>query len=363
MSVFEAPDFAEHDIVQFCRDARSGLSAIIAVHDRALGPAAGGCRMWPYVSSVAALRDVLRLSRAMSYKNAMAGLPLGGGKSVIIGDPATDKTPALFRALGRFIDGLGGAYIGAEDVGVTPEDMAQVASQTGHVAGLNKGAHASGDPSPLTAYGVFRGIEAAAAHKLGRDDLEGLRVAVQGVGHVGYYLCQRLAEAGAELVVADVDAAALARVRDEFSAHIVAPQDILAAPVDVLAPCAMGAVLNDQAIARLQAVIVAGSANNQLAAPRHGASLRARGILYAPDYVINAGGIINAADEMLGRDYDRGKVVVQVSAIYDTLRDVFARAEAEQKPTNVVADAMARQRLAAAQRKKYGAAARFPKVA
>ena len=351
MVVFSAPAYAEHDSVQFCRDRRAGLYAIIAIHDTTLGPACGGCRMWPYESEEDAIRDVLRLSRGMSYKNAMADLAFGGGKSVIIGDPKHDKTESLLRAFGRFINALGGRYITAEDVGVSVSDMEIVAQETQWACGLEHGGAASGDPSPMTAFGVFVGIKAAVRHKLHRDDLNGLRVAVQGVGHVGYHLCRLLHEAGARLIVTDIDTAALARVQGEFGAEVVALDAICAADVDVFAPCALGGVINDDSLAVLNAKIVAGSANNQLAEPRHDAELKRRGILYAPDYVINAGGIINCTGEIQGH-YSRDEAQRKTAAIYDTLAEVFHAAGAEDRPTGEVADDIARRRIEDARARK-----------
>lgn len=346
MSVFSHPAFDAHEAVHFVHDAASGLKAIIAVHSTARGPGAGGCRMWNYASDDAALHDVLRLSRGMSYKNAMADLPLGGGKAVILGDSAADKSPGLFAAFGRAVDSLGGQYVTAEDVGISVRDMAQVAQQTRHVSGLPQaGAGAAGgDPSPKTARGVFYGIQAAVKVRLGRDSLQGLRVAVQGLGHVGYHLCRNLHQAGVELVVADIDAAAVERVCAEFAARAVGVNEILGQAVDVLAPCALGGILNTESIPRLQASIVAGGANNQLLRDADGQVLAERGILYAPDYVINAGGIINVAAEYLG-SMDDAQVDDKVRAIGPRLAEIFAMAEREQRPTNEVADQMARARI------------------
>jgi leucine dehydrogenase len=287
----------------------------------------------------------------MTYKAAMAGLPLGGGKSVIIGDSRRDKSPALFRAFGRAVEDLGGRYITGEDVGTNPDDMALVAEETRHVAGLAQG---SGDPSPVTAYGVFLGIQAVAKHRLGRDTLHGLTVAVQGAGHVGYHLCRSLHEAGASLVVTDVNAAAVDRVVNEFDARAVASDAIFAVEADILAPCALGGAINDETLPLLKVAAVAGAANNQLAEPRHGDALARRGILYAPDYVINAGGLINIAWDILDRGpYDHEQALAQVRHIHDTLLDIFARSDAEGRPPHEVADAMARDRLAKLNPRRY----------
>lgn len=350
-TVFDAPDFDNHELVLFGRDGESGLKAIVAVHDTAFGPACGGCRMWPYATEADAIRDVLRLSRGMSYKNAMAGLPLGGGKSVIIGDSRTSKTEGLLRAFGRVVDSLGGRYIAAEDVGITVADVQTMGLETRHVAGLSKGHDASGDPSPFTAYGVYLGIKAAVRHRLGADSLKGVRVAVQGLGNVGSHLVRRLAEDGAILYVSDIHADNVARSVDAHGAMAVDPARIHAADVDVFAPCALGAVINPATIVDLRATVIAGGANNQLSVDAMGGELRDRGILYAPDYVINAGGIINVAGEVLN-GYDRADVLRRVERIPATLTDIFRRAEREGRPTSMIADEMARERLAAARAAK-----------
>ena len=341
MPIFAHPEFDDHERVVFGHDAETGLNAIIAIHNTNLGPALGGCRMWPYASEAEALTDALRLSRGMTYKSALAGLPLGGGKAVILGDPRKDKTEALFLAMGRFVDSLGGAYVTAEDVGVSVDDVDTIARATCHVAGTRAGG--AGDPSPSTAYGVLMGIRAAVTHKLDRNSLDGARVAVQGVGHVGYHLCRLLHEAGAKLTVTDIDGAAVECVADEFGAKPVAPDAITGVEGEVFAPCALGAVIDDQTLERLQAPIVAGSANNQLAEPRHGIELMRRGVLYAPDYVINAGGVINISHE--GPNYDKQAAVDHVARIHDTLREIFGRAEASSIPTSEAADHLAEERF------------------
>ncbi|MDE1148282.1 MAG: Glu/Leu/Phe/Val dehydrogenase [Azospirillaceae bacterium] len=348
--LFDAPDFDNHELVLFGRDPESGLKAIIAVHDTTMGPACGGCRMWPYATEADAVKDVLRLSRGMSYKNVMAGLPLGGGKSVLIGDPKTAKSDGLFRAFGRMIESLGGRYIAAEDVGITVADVQVMGRETSHVAGLNHGAAASGDPSPFTAYGVYLGIKAAVSHRLGTDSLKGVRVAVQGLGNVGSNLCQRLADDGAILTVSDIFAEQVGRAVERFGATAVDPALIHAQDVDVFAPCALGGVLNDQSLGQLKAKVVAGGANNQLAVDAIGRQLRSMGVLYAPDYVINGGGIINVAGEV-GGAYAKDAILAKVEAIHGTLADIFRRADAQDRPTNEVADQMARERLAAGRAK------------
>ncbi len=351
METLDTRDVDGHELI-VCEDhAATGLRAIIAIHSTVLGPAAGGCRMWPYATTADALFDVLRLSRGMSYKNAIAGLPFGGGKAVIIGEPPKHKTPQLFEAFGRFVDSLGGRYVTAEDVGTTTSDMANVARVTRYVAGLRRApGQAGGDPAPKTALGVFLGIKAAVGFKLGRSDLEGLSIAVQGLGNVGYDLAGLLAAAGARLKVADVRKAAVERVCDELKASAVAVEDVLDEDVDILAPCALGAVLNAHSIPRLRARIVAGAANNQLAQERDGQALLAAGILYAPDYVINAGGIINVSREYQGGATE-AQVLEDIGQIPLRLTEIFERARRENRATNEVADEMARERLGARRQK------------
>ena len=348
MHLFDHPDFDGHEQVVFCCEPASGLRAIIAIHDTTLGPSLGGCRMWPYAGDEEALRDVLRLSRGMTYKSALAGLPLGGGKSVIVGNPRTDKSEALLRAMGRNVERLGGRYIVAEDSGTSVPDIKTMALETSHVSGVAEkatdgGATRSGDPSPATAYGVFVGMKAAVRHRLDRSDLEGLTVAIQGVGHVGAHLARHLRDAGARLWIADIDAERVRQVADTLSAAPVGVDEVFDLDVDVFAPCALGAILNDDTLARLSARVVAGAANNQLAEPRHGQVLSDRGVLYAPDYVINAGGVIDVYHERAG--YDHARVMSHIESIADTLTEIFTRADAERKPTAVVADRMARQRV------------------
>jgi len=345
MGVFELPEYDRHEEVAFHHDVRTGLRAIVAIHSTVLGPAAGGCRFWAYPSSTEAVADVLRLSRGMSYKNAMANLAFGGGKAVIIADPRRPKTPELFEAYGRFVDSLGGRYITAEDVGTSTADMESVARHTRYVSGLARHAGCvGGDPGPRTALGVHLGLKAAARFRLGRSDLQDLKVAVQGVGGVGYHLCRLLRAEGARLYVADVRAAALERAADEFGAIPVEAQDILHQDVEVFAPCALGAVLNARSIARLRARVVAGAANNQLSLDRDGLSLHAAGVLYAPDYVINAGGIINVFHEYYGVSSE-AQVSAAIAGIPARLTDIFERSRRENRPTNTVADELARARI------------------
>lgn len=344
MPVFDHPEFDHHQQIVFGSDEASGLRAIIAIHDTTRGPALGGLRIFPYASDAEALTDVLRLSRGMSYKSALADLPLGGGKAVIIADPRRHKTPELLRAMGRLVDSLGGAYITAEDSGSSEDDMRLIAEATEHVGGLPRHGQASGDPSPFTAWGVYCALRSAVRHRLGRDDLTGLRVAVQGVGHVGAHLARHLRAAGAQLVLTDVDTAALAHLAEELGAESVAPGAIVDAEVDVFAPCALGAALTEDVVARLKATVVCGAANNQLATPELAERLQERGILYTPDYVANAGGVIEIAWQRR-EDYSREAVMAHIEGIGTTLGEIFARAEREGQSPAIVADALARERF------------------
>jgi leucine dehydrogenase len=346
MKIFERLARHEHEQLVFCSDVTSGLRAIIAIHDTTLGPALGGCRMWPYTSDEEALEDVCRLSRGMTYKAAAAGLNLGGGKAVILMDPRKDKSEAIFRAFGRFIEGLAGRYITAEDVGTSVADMVHVRMETQYVTGIPRALGGSGDPSPLTALGVYRGMKACARKVFGSDDLAGRRVAIQGMGNTGYHLAEYLREEGAKLFVTDIDAERVGRAVQELGAEPLAADAIYDADVDIFAPAALGGTINDDTIPRLKALIVAGSANNQLAdEARHGAELRRRGILYAPDFVINAGGLINVANELVG--YNREVALTQVNAIDDIITRIIGIAEVEDIPTSVAANKLAEARIRA----------------
>jgi leucine dehydrogenase len=346
MNVFDHPEFDQHESVHFVEDADSGLQAIIAIHSTALGPAAGGCRRWQYVDSDAALTDALRLARGMTYKNAIAGLRFGGGKSVILANNAAPKSPELFRAFGRAVESLSGQYVTAEDVGCTVDDMRSVNEETNYVSGLpQSGNTAGGDPSPMTAMGVFLGIRAAVQARLGRDSLEDVSVAVQGVGHVGLNLCRLLNEAGARLIVADVNRHNLQMALDELPVKEVAPNVLLYSKVDVLAPCALGNVLTAQTIPNIQAKVIAGAANNQLATEQDGTRLTELEILYAPDYVINAGGIINVEHEYFGNSSEK-LVLAEVGEIPKRLNAIFAEAKESGEATNLIADRMARRIVA-----------------
>ncbi|AXQ28587.1 Glu/Leu/Phe/Val dehydrogenase [Solimonas sp. K1W22B-7] len=348
--MFSSSGYDAHESVTFFSDAASGLRGVVAIHSTRLGPAFGGCRAWFYDNDEAALQDALRLSRGMSYKNAVAGLPLGGGKAVIIRKPGETVTPAQFEAFGRIVEQLGGRYITAEDVGVSMSDMIHVARSTAHVGGLPQaGQAAGGDPSPKTAYGVYCGILAAIQARLSTRSFSGLKIAVQGLGSVGRNLCERLHAAGAELVVADINAAACEAAQQRFGARVVPVGEILFQAVDVVAPCALGGILNAQTIPRIRAPIIAGGANNQLATAEDGQRLHDRHVLYAPDYVINAGGIICAAAEYL-RTGSEDQVWARVARIEQTLAGVFLESVSTDTPPHLVADALALQRLSPAPR-------------
>jgi leucine dehydrogenase len=322
-------------------DEAAGYQGIVVVHSTALGPAIGGTRYWSYKTEDDAMTDALRLARGMTYKNALAGLPFGGGKSIIIRDGNAVDREQLFRAHGRMVNSLAGKYFTAEDVGTSPADMEYVLQETTYVGGLQG---RSGDPSPHTARGVFRAMQATAKHKWGNDDLAGKTVAIQGCGHVGYFLAGELARVGANLIVTDVDAAKVKRVVEDYGASTVAPEEIYSAAADILAPCALGGVLNDQTIPQLKATLVVGGANNQLLEPRHGDLLEERGILYAPDYAANAGGVINGGcREML--QWGVPETLAKIDAIYETLLKIFALAEQEKIPTYQAADRLAEERF------------------
>ena len=343
-TVWDYPDFDAHEVLHFVTDAKSGLRALIAMHSTHLGPAAGGTRFWHYADDGEAVTDALRLSRGMSYKNAMAGLPLGGGKAVILADADRTKTPAMIAAFGKAVDRLGGNYVTAEDVGMSVADMIAIREQTRFVAGLPVGGGAvGGDPGPHTSLGVFLGIKAAVRRALGKDSLAGLRLAIQGAGSVAGGVARHAASEGAQLVIADVDHARVQQLATETGADIVDPANLLSTPADIVSPCALGAILTEESIAALDAPIVAGGANNQLAKPGDGERLAARGILYAPDYVINAGGIINVSTEYLG-DGDYSLVRERIETIPVKLEQIWAESAESGRDPASVADAMA-QRL------------------
>lgn len=345
MNIFDRISEYGYEQVVFCQDKETGLKAIIAIHDTTLGPALGGTRMWNYSSEEEALQDVLRLARGMTYKNAAAGLDLGGGKAVIIGDPKTDKNEAFLRAFGKYVDSLNGRYITAEDVGTTESDMDIINLETEFVAGTSTGS-GTGDPSPVTALGIYKGMKATAEAAFGSDSLADKTIAIQGVGHVAYNLCKLLHTEGAKLIVTDINQVAIDRAINDFGATAVKPDEIYSVDCDIYSPCALGGTLNDETIAQLKAKAIAGSANNQLLENRHGDLLHEKGIIYAPDYVINSGGVINVADELKG--YDRERVLKNVEGIYTILKNVFKISKENNIPTYVAADRLAEDRINAA---------------
>jgi leucine dehydrogenase len=340
MEIFERMSKRQHEQLVFWNEPEIGYKGIIAIHDTTLGPALGGTRFWNYATDVEAIEDSLRLARGMTYKSALAGLNLGGGKSVIIGDPSVRDREMIFRAHGRAVESLAGRYITAEDVGTSPADMEFVHMETDHVVGLMG---KSGDPSPVTAFGVYQGMKAAAHHKYGNDSLDGKHVTVQGVGHVGYFLCQDLAEEGAQLTVSDIDPEKVAVVVDEFGAKAVSPDEIYGVKADIFAPCALGAIVNDDTLKVLDVDIIVGGANNQLAEPRHSREVEAKGILYGPDYLVNAGGLINVYAEIEGWPAERSKR--KAGEIYNTLLRILELAEADGITTAEASDKVAEQRM------------------
>jgi leucine dehydrogenase len=350
MILFDHMEKYDYEQLIFCQDKNAGLQAIIVIHDTTLGPALGGARMWAYASEEAAIKDALRLARGMTYKNAAAGLALGGGKAVIIGDPAKDKNEALLRAFGRFVQNLNGRYITAEDVGMTVKDMDIVYQETRYVTGVSLELGSSGDPSPATAYGVYCGMKAAAKEVFGDDSLRGRTIAIQGIGNVGFHLCKHLHEEGADMIVTDIHQQQVNKAMQAFAATAVKVDEIYDVDCDIFAPCALGAILNDETIARLRCKIVAGSANNQLEEERHGDLLHEKGIVYAPDYVINAGGAIHVADELNG--YNRARALKKVEGIYDHILTVFEIAKHGQIPNAKAADRMVEERIASVRRSK-----------
>jgi leucine dehydrogenase len=347
-----------YEKVVMAEDPKIGFKSIIAVHDTTLGPALGGLRMWPYESEIQALTDVLRLSRGMTYKSAVARTGLGGGKSVIFGDPRKDKRPEVFRAMGEFVESLGGRYITAEDVGTSVGDMKWIREKTNWVTGRAREEGGSGDPSPFTSYGVFLGIKAFVEEELKRKSLKGVKVAVQGAGHVGWFLMGRLRESGCEVTVCDVDRTKVDAAVKEFGAKTCDPEAVYALPVDVFAPCALGAVVNDRTLPQFKCRVIAGGANNQLHEPRHGEELKRRGIAYAPDYVINAGGVINVSFELLPGGYDEAQSTRKVEGIYDTLKQILRLSADEDITTADAADRLAEEILEEGRRRKEKSAAK-----
>lgn len=343
MDLFDRLGVYDHEQLILCSNRQAGLKAVIAIHDTTLGPALGGCRMWTYESDEEAIEDALRLARGMTYKAAAAGLNFGGGKTVIIGDPAKDKSEALFRSLGIYIEALGGRYITAEDVGTTVEDMEVIRLETRYVTGISTSRGGSGDPSQVTAYGIYRGMKACLEEAFGESSLKGRTVAIQGAGHVGYHLAELIFKEKGKIYVSDINDKALGRVINQFGAIPVHPDEIYQVSCDIFSPCALGSILNDDTIPQLRCKIVAGSANNQLDEERHGRLLYKKGIFYAPDYVINAGGLINVADELEG--YNHARALKAASKIYDNVARVIAISKRDKIPTHVAADRMAEERI------------------
>ncbi|WP_170762332.1 Glu/Leu/Phe/Val family dehydrogenase [Ruegeria lacuscaerulensis] len=338
-------DVPEHERVIEFKDAKLGLLGYVAIHSTQLGPAAGGVRMRPYDHPAEALNDALRLSRGMTFKNAAADLPLGGGKAVIVGDPATDKTPALLQAFGRVVQQLEGQYWTAEDMGMTPADMAQIGTETAYVAGLSDGDYASGDPSPITARGIYNAIRVVAAHRFGCAALKGWTVAVQGLGNVGWHLCRLLHDDGAKLIVTDINPEQIARAVERFSAKAVETNEIYAVEADIFAPCAIGGILNEVSIPQLKVAAVAGGANNQLATDADADRLHARGILYAPDFVANGGGIVNVATEILQVEDREAWVGLRLRSMENTMDRILTRARAESVSPHKVAASIVQELL------------------
>ena len=349
MDLFSKMEEYDYEQLILCQDKSTGLKAIIAIHDTTLGPALGGTRICEYESDEEAIEDALRLARGMTYKNAAAGLNLGGGKAVIIGDPRKIKSEALFRAFGRFVEGLNGRYITGEDMNATQQDASYINCETDYIVGLETG---SGNPSPVTAYGVFKGIQAALNEVYGSDDLTGKTVAIQGLGAVGRRLAERLHEAGAKLYVTTRDKAKIDKAVAELGATAVSLDEIHGVECDVFSPCARGAIINDKTIEKFKCKIIAGAANNQLAESRHGDMLHEKGILYVPDYIINSGGVINIIDDISGREYNRENAMKNTARIYDSCKKVFEIAKRDNIPTYKAADIMAEERIAAVGRIK-----------
>ncbi len=343
--LFETLDTSGHEQVVFCHNKDAGLRAIIALHSTVLGPALGGVRMRPYPSSEAAINDALRLSRTMTYKNALAGLNVGGGKAVIIGDPKTDKSEVLFRAFGHFVESLGGRYITSEDVGTDVNDMEQIYLESEYVTGVHQAHGGSGDPAPFTAYGALQALMASLNRKLGHEEVSKASIAIQGLGHIGMELVKLLKERGAKLIVTDLDAALVERAVSEYGAEAVKPDEIYEVAADVFAPCALEGAINQDTLPRLKAGIICGTANNQLADAATGEELHRRGILYAPDYVVNAGGVMNVSLEIDG--YNRERAMRLIRSIYHNLEKVFALSSREDIPPQLAADRMAEARIGA----------------
>lgn len=349
--IFERIAHEDYEQIVYCNDPRVGLKAIISMHSTVLGPATGGCRMWAYKNEQEALVDVLRLSKGMTYKNSISGLNWGGGKAVIIGDSKTQKTPAMLQRFGEYVERLGGHYITAKDVGIAAEDLKNVKSKCKHVLGIDGVPGSSGDPSPATAWGVYHGMRACAKHALGANTLKGLTVAMQGLGSVNYYMLEHIMADGAKVIACDIDQTVIERATKKYNIEIVSPDSIYDVPCDIFAPGALGATVNANTLKRLKTKIIAGAANNQLATVEDGLEVTKRGIVYAPDYAINAGGVINIYYEGAAGPYSKTKAFDHVSRIEQTITDILNRAKAEKLPTYVVADRIAEERIDKARRK------------
>jgi leucine dehydrogenase len=346
MEVLSMMQAMGHEQLVFCQDERTGLKAIIAVHNTVLGPSLGGTRMWSYASEAEAIKDVLRLSRGMTYKSAISGLNLGGGKAVIIGDARKDKSEALFRRFGQFVNSLDGKYITAEDVGISPADISYVAMETDYVAGLPVSQGGSGDPSPVTAHGVYMGMKGAAQFAYGSDSLKGKKVAVQGVGHVGAFLVEKLIKEGAKVTITDIHEESIKSITSRFDVNVVSVHEIYDVDMDIYAPCALGATINDDTIDKLKCSVIAGAANNQLdEESKHGQILLEKGIVWAPDFLVNAGGIINCYSEVA--DYEPNWAMQEVERIYETTQAILTKSRDEGIPSYLAANRMAEDRIAA----------------
>lgn len=350
MKLFDRISTEGYEQVIYCQDKDVGLKAIIAIHDSTLGAGTGGCRMYPYASEEAAVEDVLRLSKGMTYKASISGLKLGGAKAVIIGDPRKDKTAKLLKRFGQFVNSLNGRYVTAKDVGINGEDLAVVRGETAHVLGIEGMANSSGDPSPLTAWGTYNGMKACAAHAWGNSSLKGRRIAVQGLGYVSFSLLGYLVKEGASVIGADVDTQAVSRARKEYGIDVCDPNEILSQDCDIVSPNALGAILNSESIPQLKCKVVAGAANNQLATDEDGFELQKRGIVYAPDYAINAGGLMNIYHELGG--YNAERAYDHVAGIYKTIEEILNRSKKDGQPPHRVADAIAEERVRAAKKSR-----------
>lgn len=347
MSVFELIQTDNYEQIIYCNDTKVGLKAIIAIHNSALGPATGGCRMWNYRNENEALNDVLRLSKGMTYKASISGLPLGGGKSIIIGDH-NQKTPELLKRFGDFVETFKGNYITAKDVGIDSSDLKTIKTRTSHILGIAGEANSSGDPSPVTAWGVYNGMLACAEKAFGAKNLKGLHIALQGLGAVNYHLLKYLHQEGAKVTACDINKEAIDRAQKEFGVQIVNPESIYDVACDIFSPGALGAVVNEQTLSRFKCKVIAGAANNQLATEKEGEALLKKGILYAPDYAINAGGLINICHERDG--YNRDKAYAHVAKIYDTIKNILEVSSQDKQPTNLVANRIAEDRVREAER-------------